>query len=124
MTKTTSIEALREEWGEKYESKVEAAKAVVHKHPALIDALEESGLGDDPRMIRFFAELGEEMGAGGAKDDDAGERMSPEAAKQAIEKMLKDEEHPYHDKRKPGHKEAVKKAGRWYDAAYPQGSLE
>lgn len=77
-----------------------------------MEALGESGLGDDPRVIRFFVELAEERN----ESDDTD--MSPEEARRRIDRIMKDKKHPYHDRNARGHEDAVKRVARYHDRAY------
>lgn len=56
-----TLALLREEWGKAFDRKLHAAKWLVHTliPPALHAALERSGLGDHPEMIRLAAAEGE-----------------------------------------------------------------
>jgi hypothetical protein len=61
-----AAEALREEWGADFEANLalarEAAGAVADD--ALVELLDESGLGNDPRIIRAAARIGRLLQAG------------------------------------------------------------
>jgi hypothetical protein len=53
--------ALKTEWGDKYEAKIEAAKQTL-RHPSIADEsfsqfLEETRFGDNPHVIKMFAKL-------------------------------------------------------------------
>ena len=55
--------ALKTEWGDNYEAKLEAAKSVIN-HESLVDDnfkkfLEDTRFGDNPNVIRIFAKIAE-----------------------------------------------------------------
>ena len=54
--------ALRREWGDAYEQKIAAAQAAVRRVGGrdLVDILDETQLGNDPEIIKMFADLAEE----------------------------------------------------------------
>ena len=58
---TQAENALKAEWGEKYEQKVESAKSILN-HQSLMDDgfkdfLEDTRFGDNPQVVKFFAKL-------------------------------------------------------------------
>lgn len=55
--------ALKRKWGNGYEGNVAVAKVAFSEYatPDLIQALEESGYGNDPRLVEVFALIGKEL---------------------------------------------------------------
>jgi len=53
------IEALRDEWGERYDANIAAARRLAGDiaTPELVAAIDRAGLGDDPHLIRAVAQL-------------------------------------------------------------------
>ena len=59
--RTEAVNALKGEWKDAYDAKLDAAKLAVRKIGGddLVQWLNKTGLGDDPVMIRTFARIGE-----------------------------------------------------------------
>ncbi len=55
---------LQREYGDKFEAEVAVAKSAITKYgdPDFAQFLEDSGLGNDPRMIRFTNRIGKDLG--------------------------------------------------------------
>jgi len=101
--------ALQREHGGQYEGFLGQAKTALQQYadPDFKAMLDETGLGNDPRMIRVFGKIGKELGVGGDKLKGA----PPQAAsgtdmKTAIadfrnqhNKALMDKDHPDHGRR-------------------------
>jgi hypothetical protein len=129
-TKITAQEegmrALQTEFGDKTAMKIDIAQAVLKKHGSegLLKTMIDSGLTNNPDMVKFLANLGEGMmddSAGGNGDGiPVGERT---VATQEIARLKSDTEFQkrMNDRSNPGHLEAVQK---WLDlhkvAAGPQ----
>lgn len=105
--KAPTIEAaastLQQEWGDQYEDKLEAARHVYNRLPGSLQTLiDETGLGNDPKLIRTLAHLAEGM----------------LTARDQIEKILADRSHPYHNVMHPQHDKAVRDMQRLYEKVY------
>jgi len=59
--KLTAESALKQEWGDKYTANIELARSVVAKFgdEQFARYIEESGLGNDPRLIKMLAKAGQ-----------------------------------------------------------------
>lgn len=91
--------ALREMWGAEAPKRLEAARLVFRRLPFVIrQEIEESGLGNDPEVIRRLAEIGAPL----------------HDARAAIAAIEGDASHPYHDGHHPRHREAVAEVRRLY----------
>jgi hypothetical protein len=105
------LKALDKEWGDT--SKVQWARAgKVLKELGdadLTKALNETGAGDNPAVIKFFAKLGETLWKEDVVIGDAGPThgFTPSQAKAEQSKIMGDMKHPYWVKDHPGHKDAV-----------------
>ena len=98
-----TLTTLRQEWGAEFERKVNSAILAAQRLPSSVRLhLEESGLGDDPVLIRRMAEIGEQKG------------MS--AAFEQIQKLKEDP--AYWDRHDPRHKAAVDEMQRLAKQAY------
>ena len=91
--------------------KVAAAQAVVAKHPELVEAMNETGAGNDARFVKFFAQLAEEMGIVEGDDDGT---MSPDDAKAAIARIGKAKNYVN------GDKATVARMTKLYTRAFPE----
>ena len=115
------INSLKQEWGMAYDSKIRAARAAV-KHfgedQKLSEYLDESGLGNDPKLIKLFAKLGETLKEDVVKgaEDSADGMFTPDRAKSEIQAIQKDP--AYMDIKHPNHKEVVEKMQRFFKMAY------
>lgn len=111
--------ALRQEWGQAFEERVDIAKKVIRSQgdPELIAYLEESGLGNDPRMIKFAFNVGRHFSEGDLLRGAAAVNMSPAEAEEEIAKIRADKKHAYWDKFNPEHKLAVARMEQLYIAA-------
>lgn len=108
--------ALRQEFGDKYDTKLDIARAVVKQHGSeeFVKFLGESGLANSPDMIRFLSKIGglmlEDRAAGG---DGGGLPLGTRAqAEQDIGTLKgdKDFQAALNDRYNPGHQAAV---DRW-----------
>lgn len=120
-------EALKTEWGDAYGEKMDLAKVAVKEFGGdeLKAAMDETGLGNDPRMIKAFAKIGRSMsddklyGSGG--DAGQGYKQSPSEANSEISALLGNAEFlaQYQDSQSPGHSGAVEKMRKLHEAANP-----
>ena len=112
---------LRGEWGRAYDARLKAAARAARDFGGdeLIGLLEETRLGDDPRVIRAFARIAARMGedslAGGERGDFA---LAPEAARQEIARLMT--QPAYFDATHPEHDRSVARMKGLFAAAYPE----
>ena len=98
-----TLATLRKEWGPDFERKLNSAWLAAQRLPSSVHLhLNESGLGDDPVLIRRMAEIGEQKG------------MS--AAYEQMQKLKEDS--AYWDRHDPRHKAAVDEMQRLAKQAY------
>lgn len=121
----TAMTALKDEYGDEFQVKVDIAKNVVDKFGGqeLRDHLSETGLGNHPAIIKMMVQIGEAM-----LDDTArggsGPGLSLQGTAKAIEeiKLLKGDSeftNKLLSRQAPGHKEALEKWEALHKAAYP-----
>jgi len=118
-------QVLRGEYGNAYDQNLQMAQKAAHDFGGdeLIAALNKSGLGNDPSVIRAFHNVAkvisndEIIGGGGRQ----GFVMAPGEAKQSIADNQRDPNFmsAYQDAGHAGHQEAVQEMGRLYSSAYP-----
>lgn len=115
----TVEETLRKDWGDAYDQKKGLALRAIRTFADddSVAALEE-GLGNDPRMVKLFNKIGETITESKLKGDVP--VYTPSENKDAINKIMGDLKHPYHDKKHPGHKAAVEYVAKLYGALYPE----
>ena len=121
------ISALRTEWGQAFDQKLGDAKSALAHYGGedLTAYLEESRLGNDPRMIKVFATLGAQLREDGiAGRGSAGAGMgvlSPTEARQEIAKLQGDTQFSkqYLNKSDPAHQQAVQRMKSLHEMAYP-----
>lgn len=101
--------ALQREHGSQYEGFLGQAKTALQQYadPDFKAMLDETGLGNDPRMIRVFGKIGKELGVGGDKLKGAAPQAASAADLTAAisdfraknSKVLFDKDHPDHGRR-------------------------
>lgn len=113
------INALKEEWGEAFEQNVFKAKATVKEFggPEFQKYLNESGLGNDPRLIKVFSHIGakffqEDSFAGDSKPAYA---MSPSDAQAKINQITGDFGGAYYNSMHPDHNRIVDEVAKLYE---------
>lgn len=123
----TQIAQLKEEWGQAFDQKVSRAKQVLGEvqDKSLIEYLDQSGLGNDPKLIKMFAQIGDrffkEATEKGGQSPNSN-LQSPAEARAEYNKAMADQSHPYWVKDHPGHNDAVKEMARLFNMANPAKS--
>ena len=111
---------LREKYGDKYNETVK--NALVAARTFLgddgIEKLEKTGLGNAPWLVEAFAKVGEAIG----EDKLSISHIQDNAitARAEIDRVMGDLNHPYHDKKAPGHVAAVHKVQDLFKMLYPE----
>lgn len=96
------INTLKQEWGLAFDRKVEEGRRAVafleNSVPGLADALDSTGAGNHPAMIRVFQALGANLkeGQGFAGSHEHSSGLTPYEAKMQIQEILNNPQHPYH----------------------------
>lgn len=114
---------LRSEWGRIYDRKVATASRAVAEFggEALAAYLDETGLGNDPRLIRAFARIAELVGEDslvGEGDRQGDFSVNPDAARGEIARTLRNP--AYFDANHPEHASIVDRMRGLFAAAYPE----
>jgi hypothetical protein len=121
-----TLDGLRGEWGAQFPDKLARAKTAVRSlgGAEIVSLLDETGLGDDPRVIRMFERFGALLdrertsGADHTAAVDPG-ALSRDAAERLIREILDDAKSPYYDAGHPRHRATVEHVRRLYARAYP-----
>lgn len=121
----SAISTLKQEWGDKYDTNVHVANQLLRQlgGEELSKYMSESGLGNDPKLIKFFALVGSKM----VQEDRSGGRgpglqLNDQAsAAQEIARLKGDPEFlkTFLDRTLPGNKEAVERMRLLHEQAYP-----
>ena len=121
------IAALKNEWGAAFDKNLRYAGQVIRENadPEMVKYLDESGLGNDVRLIKLLSSVAqkymkEDQAIGGAQGM-AG-TLSPKDALVAANKILADFSHPYHDAQHPNHAAAVAEVKNFFEMANPKKS--
>jgi hypothetical protein len=115
---------LRSEWGRTYDRRIAAAARAVAEFGGepLARYLDETGLGNDPRLVRAFARIAEMVGEdaliGESERDFA---VAPDAAREEIARALR--EPAYFDANHPEHDASVTRMRTLFASAYPSAAV-
>jgi len=124
------VKGLQQEWGDKYEAKISGANhalKTLDPNGEVVNILRESGLANNPAMIKLFAQVGETFaedtfrGGSTFKASMTGAKAPAEALAEighlktdtAFQKALM-------NKSEPGHAEVVARWNALHQAAYPE----
>jgi hypothetical protein len=117
--------ALKTEWGNAFDTKVSKARQALKDFadPNDIKYIEESGLGNNPVLIKMLAKMGESVSEdkfrGDAKTSVA---QTPAEALAEFNKILHNMDHPYHNRKHPAHYEAQAEMQKLSQAAFPESN--
>lgn len=113
-------ELLRGEWGAAFDRKVALANRALHHigGQQVIQLLQATGLDNNPGMVRTWAKVGEILAEDGTIEGNVENVPGPDEAKRKIHEVMNDRKHPYHDRRAPGHDEAVDQMQKWFQLSY------
>jgi len=115
--KNETEQVLKQEWGYDYDKNVRAATRAleVYGDDELRDMISNTSAGNNPAVIKFFARLGQEVTEDMAKNTQNNRlAVSPLDAKEEINKIMLDGNHPYHK----GDQMAVEKMRQLHEKAY------
>lgn len=115
-----SVSELKKEWGSAFDAKKALAQRAVKRFgdKSFVGFLDKTGLGNNPFFIRVFSRIGENIREDSAPSGDGSTFVGKEEAIAKIAEINNDRNHPYHNKTKPGHKEAVDEMQRLFAIAY------
>ena len=99
------------------QAQVEMREQALDKY---LQNLVDEGIGNDPRMIRMFARLGEMVSEDQLAGTPRGLTMTPDEAQSEIDAVnAQYPKHPYFDKKHPEHAAAVEKMTSLFQMANP-----
>lgn len=105
------LAALKEEWGSGYDKNLKTAQIALKQFAdeSVIEYLEDTGLGNDPALIKLFSKIGNSLNEDTFSRDVVSHfGMTKTEAQQQIDDIMSNEKHPYYDSNHQGHKEAVR----------------
>jgi len=118
-----SVKHLQQEFGQAYQQNITHAQEAVKRFggESLIRALDETGLGNNPELVKTFAKIGrmiaedEVLGGGGAQVFE----KTPSEARAEIQQLQADPDfmRSYMQGHDPGHKMALEKMQKLYELA-------
>lgn len=124
-SQTKALDGLKQEWGNAYDANLSRAQQVIKNFgsPELLQHLEESGLGNDTKLIKFLSGIGSKLykespivqGESGTNS-----LPSPQEAKKLVDAIMGNTNHPYFIKDHPGHRAAVKEVGDLFNQMYKE----
>jgi len=118
----TGLDTLKKEWGLAFDRKIaEGQRAVSFLEkmtPGIADALDSTGAGNHPAMVRLFQQLGANLSESGntfAASSAASGGLTPYEARQQISEIQNNPQHPYHS----GDESAIEKFLELHRYAHP-----
>lgn len=119
----TEFVNLSKEWGNQFDANIGVAKQALQKFgdPALIQALNNSGLDSNPAIIKFFHKLGMSLSESKAFGVGSGDINSPANAKITLAQRMNDTEwrSALFDKNNPRHEAVVAERAQLYKNMIP-----
>lgn len=111
-----ALAELKEEWGEEgYNANVAKAQTVIEEFApeGFTEYLEETGLGDDPMMIKLLSKIGENLTEDTFQADSVAHLgVSKEDAESEIASILGNDASPYWNSNHANHERAVKRMAK------------
>jgi hypothetical protein len=119
-TRQQAEAALRREYGRNYDQAIQQAKAAMmtYADPDFHRYLDESGAGNDPRMIRIFARIGKEL-RGDTRLQGRTEAANPADAQKAIAEFRTKHNDALYNRDHPEHKQRVSEMQQLFERAFP-----
>ena len=117
-----NLNSLKQEWGQAYTERATIAAKAAAKvgGEEFIKYLNESGLGDDPKLINVFAEVGKIMGESGHKGEGSVGRKTPQELQARLSALTTDVNSPYFDSKNPQHTAVRQEVEALYKEIYQE----
>lgn len=110
------VNNLKKEWGEGFDKKLSLAKQALKQFSDkdTMVYLEQSGLGNDTKLIRLFSKIGEAiLSEDTFKVESVGDfGKTPSEAKAEVNEILGNSKSPYWNKAHPSHKDLVQRVNK------------
>lgn len=113
-----SVENLQKEWGKAFDKNLGNAQFVVRSFgdDNFVKFLDESGMGNNPEVIRFLSKIGNELGEDSIKGNPVDHKaMTPTEARTKVNEIMGNTKHPYHIKEHPSHNDAVAEVSKLFN---------
>lgn len=115
-----SLGNLKKEWGQGYDKKIQAASGLFKSlaDEDTVKFFNESGVGNNPTVIKLFAKLAEQLGEDKfVNATNLGSMgLTPAEAQTKINQIYGNKDHPYFNKSHPSHQDALKEMSKLFDA--------
>lgn len=110
-----AVNDLKKEWGEAFDSKLYNAQEVLKKFgdENTMQFIRESGLGNNPQMIKFLEKIGNSMKEAKIIEGKSSDN-SPADYQASLDSILKDRNHPYWNREHVGHAAAQKQVSELF----------
>lgn len=114
--------ALRREMGDKYDGFVRSTSAVYQKYadPEFAQYLAETGLGNDPRFVKVFGRIAQDMSGDTRLMGKPKPQAEPADIDAAISKFRKENHEALFNQRHPDNEMVTRKLNELYQARYPE----
>lgn len=115
--RTHAETALKQEWGDGFDKKLHQAKTALKLFGGeeMAAFMEESGLGNEPAMIKFLAKLGENLKEDTFKRDAVGHLgLTKDEAQAEINQTMSDLKGPYFNASHADHKRVVERMNKLF----------
>ncbi len=119
-----SVKGLQKEWGQGYERKIQAASGLFNSiaDEETKKAFNESGMGNNPLVLKMFAKMAEQMGedkfVNATNIGSMG--LTPAEAQIKINEIYGNKDHPYFHKGHPSNKDAINEMAKYFNAISPK----
>ena len=114
--RSQQVEKLKEDWGAGFDKQMKTAQIAFQTFTDEDTSkyLAESGLAEDPNLIRLFAKIGEQLNEDTFNRDAVRSLgITKDEASTKINEVMGNFDHPYWKSEHPGHKSAVAEMTKW-----------
>lgn len=116
-----AIQGLQKEWGAGFQKELKIAQTALRQFADdnVINYLEESGLGNDPNLIKLFNQIGKGLTEDTFNRESVGHLgFTKSEAQEKADSILGSPEHPYWNSEHPGHQNAVRDMERYQEVIH------
>ena len=105
-----NMEQLREEWGDSFDGNLQRAQQAFKTfgNDEMAEYLADTGLGDDPMLIKLFSNIGAKLGSEDTFRGQASPDVTRDSARARINSLYADTAGPLYDKSSPKHGDILK----------------
>lgn len=119
-----AVHALQREMGETYDARMGRIGRMKDRYgdPDFTNFLNETGIGNDPRMVRFLDRIGQDMEGHTRLQGRPEAQAKPQDIQQAISAFNSKHEKALFDKSHPDHDRLVAERSKLFEALYPDSA--